>query len=1156
MSRSAAWIIAAALAVASVAAAAPTRSSPLAVAPDGHVFVVNPDSDTVGRLEFDASHAGTLTHEAAVGKYPRTLALAAGYVFTADQNGDTVSRLDQADLGTRLQTDLGFGCNPYGVAATPGGDGVLVTCQGTSELVLLDLGLTVLARVQLAWPNARAIAVSDAGKAYVTHFLTQEPGTEAHVSVVDVAGKRAVTVFEIPADTTTCETESSGQGPLNLLSAIAIVPAGPLAGQIWVGGTQENNVSKGLFERFPGFKGQPGAELFPLLTYSPFPEPAPPRRRKHRKPVPFPDAAAMRNIYQPSLHDITRFGIYQLDGGDGHVVGKLDVDGANNATDIEFSTDGTVAFVVDQMSNSFHIFNTRKGQGGDVTTLFGEPSSNGPGGADPTQPCLADAPLAITDEAPFRIAPQAQLTTIHGYNPVRFDASEPDPARRYKVVNTGLDFDTATYMASGTSRMRAVPDGIGTAPFAVRLAPGGQAAYVANYLARNVVVAASAEPAEPTSGTPANLRCSADAARPCATSNDCAPGSDCVPLLLADPVLSVKRQADDPSCVANDTIDFGGTAVAVCDPIFPAILDGKTLFNTAARDSSVPNGIGLGQAAPLFDDARLTGRVPGSVVSTSRDASYVTCSTCHADFGGQDGRTWDFSQLGSSLRNTMDLRGRAGFAPGHCTNTPGTECFFDAACGDGNLCRMRADLVPPNIPAADRDRYFNPMLTIHWNGDRDEVEDFEHTLRTLLGAGDCDGREDVNTFSADPEVGAHGCLGALVQRNPATSSDPVDVNDDLGAPNRNLPAGIRLTHLADFVYSLAEFVKNPNRPDAATERGRLLFNDPQTQCARCHDSGPVTGDRQFFTDKRPRTAEEGFDPASPAGADQNNPFLRNNVGTANVFDGTDPNIIAQKTGSFPNANVPIPGPRRILRDYVTPVLNDVWSTAPYLHDGSAPFLLDVVRPCDSTLDDCLVFGRGRNLDDRHGVTSILTPQQLNELTAFQKTLTLETRVGTGDQVVLAGTLALSHARLAFPRRGGGAFAAAGVLSSPPGPLDVGAGVALSVATPGGERMAIFSRSVPMKAARQGFAGRVDTSGGRAFVKLRDLGGGRMRLTARGRGADVRALDTGNRDLTLAVEVRLAGATRTASFVKTRSLHGKQRVFRLAGEEGPEARAQR
>jgi len=313
-------------------------------------------------------------------------------------------------------------------------------------------------------------------------------------------------------------------------------------------------------------------------------------------------------------------------------------------------------------------------------------------------------------------------------------------------------------------------------------------------------------------------------------------------------------------------------------------------------------------------------------------------------------------------------------------------------------------------------------------------------------------------------------------------------------------------------------VKNPNRPDAATERGRLLFNDPQTKCAQCHDSGPVTGDRQFFTDKRPRTAEEGFDPASPAGADHNNPFLRSNVGTANVFDRTDPNIIAQKTGSFPNANVPIPGHRRTLGDYVTPVLNDVWNTAPYLHDGSGPFLLDVVRPCDSTLDDCLVFGRGRNVDDQHGVTSILTPQQLNELTAFQKTLTLETRVGTADQVVFAGTLALSDARLAFPRRGGGAFAAAGVLSSSPGPLEVGAGVALSVATPGGERMAIFSRSIPMKAERKGFAGRFDTTGGTAVVKFRDLGGGRMRLTSRGKGADVRALDTGRRALPVALEV--------------------------------------
>src|SRR5439155_24763328 len=175
-----------------------------------------------------------------------------------------------------------------------------------------------------------------------------------------------------------------------------------------------------------------------------------------------------------------------------------------------------------------------------------------------------------------------------------------------------------------------------------------------------------------------------------------------------------------------------------------------------------------------------------------------------------------------------------------------------------------------------------------------------------------------------------------------------------------------------------------------------------------------------------------------AGADRNNPFLRNNVGTLNVFDGTDPNFIAQKTDSFQNANVPIPAHRGRLGDYVTPVLNDVWNSAPYLHDGSAPFLLDVVRPCDSTLDDCLVSGHGRNLDGRHGVTSILTPQQLNELTAFQKTLTRETRLEHGGRVVFAGALALTDARLTFPRRRGGSFAVSGVLSSAPGPLDIGA----------------------------------------------------------------------------------------------------------------------
>src|SRR2546427_13116251 len=101
-------------------------------------------------------------------------------------------------------------------------------------------------------------------------------------------------------------------------------------------------------------------------------------------------------------------------------------------------------------------------------------------------------------------------------------------------------------MASGTSQMRAVPDGVGTAPFGVRLAPDGQAVYVANYLARNVGVAASAEPTESPSGKPASPRGSAEGAPPCATSNDCAGGPDCGPPLLGGPVPSIRGPAGQP----------------------------------------------------------------------------------------------------------------------------------------------------------------------------------------------------------------------------------------------------------------------------------------------------------------------------------------------------------------------------------------------------------------------------------------------------------------------------------------------------------------------------------------------------------------------------------------------------------------------------------
>jgi cytochrome c peroxidase len=56
----------------------------------------------------------------------------------------------------------------------------------------------------------------------------------------------------------------------------------------------------------------------------------------------------------------------------------------------------------------------------------------------------------------------------------------------------------------------------------------------------------------------------------------------------------------------------------------------------------------------------------------------------------------------------------------------------------------------------------------------------------------------------------------------------------------------------------------------------------------------------------------------------------------------------------------------------TPSLRGLWDSAPYLHDGSAPTLRDVLTT--------------RNAGDRHGTTSTLTPQQIDDLVAYLRSL--------------------------------------------------------------------------------------------------------------------------------------------------------------------------
>jgi DNA-binding beta-propeller fold protein YncE len=227
---------------------------------------------------------------------------------------------------------------------------------------------------------------------------------------------------------------------------------------------------------------------------------------------------------------------------------------------------------------------------------------------------------------------------------------------------------------------------------------------------------------------------------------------------------------------------------------------------------------------------------------------YMSCASCHLD-GYHDGRTWDLTNLGEGLRNTINLRGHGGTKQGR----------------------------------------------LHWSGNFDEVQDFENQIRAL-------GEGKGLMTDADFHLGGRG--------------DPL---------------GLAKAGRSPELDALAAYVASLNRPDPSPYRnadgtltteaiaGRHLYN--QLRCFDCHGG-------EDFTDSRLGVLHD--------------------VGTLKVSSGS-------------RANGPLTG-------LDTPSLVSVWSSAPYLHDGSAPTLRAVLTTA--------------NPQDRHGVTRGLSSLELDRLVAY------------------------------------------------------------------------------------------------------------------------------------------------------------------------------
>ncbi|MBX9580816.1 MAG: c-type cytochrome [Gemmataceae bacterium] len=232
---------------------------------------------------------------------------------------------------------------------------------------------------------------------------------------------------------------------------------------------------------------------------------------------------------------------------------------------------------------------------------------------------------------------------------------------------------------------------------------------------------------------------------------------------------------------------------------------------------------------------------------------WISCSSCHPD-GLGDGRVW---QNPEGDRRTVHLWGLAHTHP------------------------------------------------LHWSADRDEVQDFEYTVRGKLMRG-------------------RGLFDGTLKPRPNFLT-LAELDMDLGGKSKDLDALAVYTN--SFESRLSPHAAGPGKLTPGAERGRKLFASEAVGCATCH-SGP------YYTDSSLKR-----------------PFVLHDVGTGD-------------------------GPREQMGGkYDTPTLVGVYRTGPYLHDGRAKTLRDVLTTC--------------NPGDKHGKTSHLTPAEVDDVVAFLKSLPYE-----------------------------------------------------------------------------------------------------------------------------------------------------------------------
>lgn len=279
-------------------------------------------------------------------------------------------------------------------------------------------------------------------------------------------------------------------------------------------------------------------------------------------------------------------------------------------------------------------------------------------------------------------------------------------------------------------------------------------------------------------------------------------------------------------------------------------------FAVTVHDARVRNKLAT---ISVCNPAKSPEWVRGKVLFSSAErphltsARWIACASCHPD-GHSDGRVWKNPE---GLRRTPPMMGLAHTHP------------------------------------------------LHYSADRDEVQDFEYTIRGRL-------------------MGGRGLLPERMRLK--SGHHPIELEEKTSGRSKDLDALAIYTN--SFTFTLSPHAAGPGKLSSRAERGKALFLDRTVGCAVCH-SGPYYSDSTL-----------------------SKPYKLHDVGTG----GDDP---GEKMGP----------------KYDTPTLLGLYRAAPFLHHGKARTLRDVLTTC--------------NAHDRHGKTSHLKPDQIDDLVAFLESLPYE-----------------------------------------------------------------------------------------------------------------------------------------------------------------------